>query len=251
MPTCTFGDPDGSVDIALIGNSHAGHWLPALQPIAERKGWRITTFLASECTATRTPVLWENEELTTSCLNWADAVLDATRSGDFDLVVTAERNGRPALGYEVEESAPHWEAGYREYLQAWAASGVQVLVVHDTPLPARTVPNVPDCLSQREDDLTRCAGDRSAWVPDDALYAAALSIADPRIRTVDLTDYICGPDTCDAAVGGVTVYFDGSHVTATYMGTLAPFILPALEDALAAARRPGYLPLAAASPRTS
>ena len=230
--TCTFGDPDGTIEIALVGNSHAGHWLPALQRIAESRGWRITTFLASECTATRTPVEWETEALTPACLGWADRVLEATSTGRFDLVVTAERNGRAALGHPYEESHPAWVAGYREYLEAWASRGVEVVVIHDTPLPGATLDSVPDCLAQHPDDFTACGGSRDDWVPNDALVEAARSLDQPLVRVVDLIDYLCGPTVCDPAVGGVTVYFDASHVTATYMGTLARFLLAPLEAAL-------------------
>ena len=230
--TCIFGDPDGTTEIALVGNSHAGHWLPALQRIAESRGWRITTFLASECTATRTPVEWETEALTPACLGWADRVLEATSTGRFDLVVTAERNGRAALGYSSEGSHAAWVAGYREFLEAWATRGVEVVVIHDTPLPGATLDSVPDCLAQHPDDFTACGGSRDEWVPDDALVEAARDLAEPDVRVVDLTDYLCSATVCDPAVGGVTVYFDASHVTATYMGTLARFLLPPLEAAL-------------------
>ena len=41
-PTAT---PTATVRVALIGNSHAGHWQPALAPIAEERGWRLDTYL--------------------------------------------------------------------------------------------------------------------------------------------------------------------------------------------------------------
>jgi hypothetical protein len=232
MRTCTFGDPDGTVEIALVGNSHAGHWLPALQRIAEARGWRITTVLASECTATRTPVEWETDALTPACLGWADRVMEATSDGGFDLVVTAERNGRAAEGHAYEESHAAWVAGYRQYLSEWADRGVPVMVIHDTPLPGATIDNVPDCLAQHPDDYTVCGGPRDEWVPRDALVEAARDLELASVMVVDLNDYICAADVCDPAIGGVTVYFDASHVTATYMSTLARFLLPPLEAAM-------------------
>ena len=42
--TCKYGK--GTIRIALVGNSHAGHWLPMLQVLAKRNGWQITTFQA-------------------------------------------------------------------------------------------------------------------------------------------------------------------------------------------------------------
>src|SRR3954468_24500468 len=37
---CVFGDKASAVRVMLFGDSHAGMWLPALMPIAERRHWR-------------------------------------------------------------------------------------------------------------------------------------------------------------------------------------------------------------------
>ncbi len=46
---CSFGAPAATFRVALVGNSHAGQWLPPLQKIAATKSWHITTYLASQC----------------------------------------------------------------------------------------------------------------------------------------------------------------------------------------------------------
>jgi hypothetical protein len=44
---------------------------------------------------------------------------------------------------------------------------------------------------------------------------------------------MCAGDVCPAVIGSVVAYFDGSHMTATYARSIAPFveaeILAALE----------------------
>ena len=227
--TCTYGDKDADVSIALVGNSHAGHWLPALQEVARRKHWSITTILASECTATRTKVQFDTEEKSNGCLDWGQRVLDLTEEQDFDLVVTAERSGRKAVDAHGADSQPFWQEGFREFLQDWVDQGQQVAVLHDTPFPAASKINPPACIAENDDDLTRCSGSRATWVPDDPLFAAAGEVDSPLLARFDLTDHICGADRCDAAVGGVTAYFDGSHISATYSTTLWPYVARALE----------------------
>ena len=227
---CVFGDPDGAVSVALVGNSHAGHWLPALQRVAEGRGWKVTTFLASECAATDGPVGWDSAAKQTGCLSWADRVQSATKGGQFDLVVTSERNGRAAEGRTYDASYDAWLTGYRSYLGDWARGGTRLLVVADTATPGKVA--VPDCLAQHPDDLLACAGPRSVWVPRDPQLAAARELDSPRVQTVDLNDHLCEADRCPAAVGGVTVYSDASHLTRTYAATLAPYLEPALLRAL-------------------
>ena len=92
--------------------------------------------------------------------------------------------------------------------------------------------SVPDCLSAHPNHYDACAGRRSAWVPADPTVSAVKQVEDPHQRVIDLTNLICGPTTCSAAVGQVPVYFDGSHLTGTYARTLAPYLAPRLVAAL-------------------
>jgi len=52
------------------------------------------------------------------------------------------------------------------------------------------------------------------------------------VTTADLTDRICTASRCPAVVGGVLAYFDGSHLTATYSRTLAPYLAGPVREAL-------------------
>jgi hypothetical protein len=67
-----------------------------------------------------------------------------------------------------------------------------------------------------ECDLPR----EDALLPDPQTAAAATSGAD----VVDLTEYFCDDDRCPSVIGGVMVYQDRQHVTATFVETLTPFI---------------------------
>ena len=229
---CVFGDPRGQVSIALVGNSHAGHWLPAIERIAQERHWKVTTFLASECTASKTAVAWDAAVKRTGCRRWADRVLDETASGGFDLVVTAERNGRSAFGRTYADSYPAWLAGYRQAVAGWVTAGTNVLVLHDTATPGATLRSVPDCIAANEDDLLACSGPRSKWVSEDPLVAAARAAASPHVSVADLNDYLCDGDRCYAVIGGVTVFSDASHLTKTYATTLAPYLRPRLLAAV-------------------
>ena len=104
-----------------------------------------------------------------------------------------------------------------------------MVVLRDTPAPGVII---PDCLAAHTDDYTYCDQKKSEVLPPDPLIQAVAAVGDPRITLTDMTKYICRGDTCQAVVGGVPVYFDGSHMTATYARTLAQFLRPALEAAV-------------------
>ena len=46
---CEFGVGDGPVTVALVGDSKAMQWLPALERAAPGEGWRIVTYGKSSC----------------------------------------------------------------------------------------------------------------------------------------------------------------------------------------------------------
>jgi len=234
VKSCTFGDPHGSTKVLLIGNSHAGQWLPALEYLGRQKHWQITTVLASECTQSTVPVQWDAASKGPGCLRWARKARDFSLKGHYDLIVTSARNSHAVPHKTRVQSLPDWRRGYREWLRPWAERTTPVLVVHDTPYPGNTMGAVPDCVAQHLDDLTTCGGSRADWVSPDPLVQAADAYGAP-FTTVDLTDRICTPVRCPAVVGGVVTYFDSSHISATYAKTLARYLDRPLEAALARA----------------
>ncbi|KQY50250.1 MULTISPECIES: acyltransferase family protein [unclassified Nocardioides] len=231
---CTFGDPDGTVDVVLVGNSHAGQWLPALQSIAERRHWRITTYLASMCTAADLPQYFDTEGSTAGCIDWTREVSESVAQDKPDLVVFTNRTGRPALDEtSVEESAPKYTAGFRKTLGVLTSTGVPVVVIRDTPIPIQDgIDDIPDCLALHDDDPAACSGPRDVWESGDPSIAAARQLADRGVSIADLTDSLCDETTCWGAIGGVVVYADGHHLTNTYSHTLAPQLAPYLLKAL-------------------
>jgi peptidoglycan/LPS O-acetylase OafA/YrhL len=234
--SCVYGDPTGNVSIALVGNSHAAQWLPALDTLGKRDHWKITTFVAGGCA--ETDALWNmpTPQAQRDCHRWGRSVLTATTTGKFDLVVTsalstpkALRLGKPA-GFGLSEYADLL-AGYRQYLSSWAASGTKVLVLRDTPMPLPTVQNVPDCLATHRTDTAACGGSSTDWTRPDPLTDAANSLHSNLVTVADLLPFFCTA-TCPPVIGGVVVYFDGLHVAATYAQTLAPYLEPYLNSRL-------------------
>ena len=58
----------------------------------------------------------------------------------------------------------------------------------------------------------------------DPLFDAATDMDQPGITTIDTGRFLCTATTCPAVIGTVVVYFDASHMTATYARSIAPFI---------------------------
>ena len=54
----------------------------------------------------------------------------------------------------------------------------------------------------------------------------------PLVHVSDLTSWISPTDRCPAVIGGVLIYRDGNHLTATYARSLAPMVGSELDAVL-------------------
>jgi peptidoglycan/LPS O-acetylase OafA/YrhL len=217
--TCTYGT--GPVKVALVGNSHAGQWLPALQVLAKKHGWTITTYLASQCNVTDAALEFYSSAKSTGCTTYGAWVKSQVQGKAFDLVFWSERQSVTTKGDSWSATEAAAVAGYTPLLQALSAAGTNVLVVQDTPFPGSSI---PDCLALHTTNEPACNGTPATWAWMNPLYDTAVSLALPGISTMESHAYLCTATVCPAVIGSLVAYFDGSHMTATYARTLAPFV---------------------------
>ncbi|UJP41129.1 acyltransferase family protein [Cellulomonas palmilytica] len=220
--TCTFGDPSGATSVALVGDSHAAQWAPALDLVGEERGWKVTTYLRSGCPVTQTRPAGRGTS-NEACGVWERNVLRALAEGDFDVVVTS------ALAGTVYTEDP---SGVQGFTDAWAPlleAGSQVVAIRDNPDPTHAgIPSTPVCVEER--GPLGCGTDPGRSLRADPLVEAVSQT--PGADLVDLTDRFCVEDTCPAVIGDVLVYHQAQHVTTTYMRSLAPSLGAALDEVL-------------------
>ncbi|MBL3687227.1 acyltransferase [Leucobacter zeae] len=227
-PTCTYGD--GAIDVALVGNSHAGHWLGPLTDLAEARGWTITTFLIDRCNGTvTTPLAFDTEAKTAGCQEYAEYVRERTTGGEFDAVIVSQRQSVEVAGGTWETTERPMIDAQAEMLRAWDDAGLSVMVIRDTPYPGKQDVIVPDCVAAHLSDPTACDGTTEEWHWMDPLAEAADGFS-ASTAVLDPTEWICPEGTCRAVIGGMITYFDGSHLTDTYARTLAPSINRWLDE---------------------
>jgi peptidoglycan/LPS O-acetylase OafA/YrhL len=218
---CTFGDRDSDVDVALVGNSHAGQWLPALERLAQANHWRITTYLASQCAAAAVRQAFATSAGADACEKWVERTTrDVARSRPAAVVYT-NRISIGAEGRSFDDSGALYGQGMEDVLRSWHQAGLRVLVLRDTPAPDESI---PDCLAQHPDDVGSCDGPRDEWLPEDQAEGAVQRLGASGVTFADLTEHICPTQECAAVIGGVVTYFDGSHLTATYASTLDRYL---------------------------
>ncbi|MFF5790481.1 acyltransferase family protein [Paeniglutamicibacter sp. NPDC012692] len=229
-PVCTYGN--GNTKVALVGNSHAGQWLPALQQIAKQRDWTISTFMASRCSPTDSELAFDSDASAEGCLDFGKWVLDRTAHGQFDLIIAAARQSLPVHGETFATTREKAITGYESYLEKWTAGGTPIVVIRDSPFPGNTVPNIPDCIASSKKPLADCSGTPKTWNSMDPLADAARSMAVGGTSVVDMSEFFCRDNFCPAIIGSVIAYIDGSHLTATYVRSLIPYLATKLNKVI-------------------
>lgn len=221
---CEFGDSSGPV-VVLVGDSHAGQWVPGFVDLAESEGWHLYTMSKSACPFLDAAFY---NRLTDGpydeCSQWNRAVMQRI-TAELDpalVVVTSSMTNEPLDESgdltEGAEADRLLEEGLISTLNGLRRAGVEVVVLRDTPLPSQ---NVPDCLG-RQDDVMACSTPRSETFLSEVQQRAAGQVEG--VGFVDLTDWICTPDLCPAVVGSILVWRDASHLSTVYARSLAPVL---------------------------
>lgn len=223
--TCVIAAPGSGEPtrrVYLVGGSHTQHWEDAWVQVADDAGWEVTAVIKHGCRLTVGPQASHRY-----CVEWSAGALDRVLADRPDVVVVeSTKTSTEGRDVVVPEQAAAWTQ--------IADAGIQVIGVRDTP---RFTERVPACL-ERHEALPREEASAACSAPRDDLFGgtfpAAAAAGDPTgagIVHLDLTDAVCGPETCDVVVGNVVVYRDADHLTGTYAETLGPDLDAAVRAA--------------------
>lgn len=219
VTTCILGPEDSTYTIAVVGGSHAAHWVPALQELAGPNRWRIVSITKGACRfdSHHQSV---NEQATASCRQWNENVIGTLSQLRPDAVLTNSTTGGGGWDHTPEGFLVQW--------RRLADLGLPVLALRDTPWHSA---DVPECVAVHGPDGAECAVDRAEAGLDRPAAVESRPDLPENVRFLDLTDYVCEPQRCPAVIGNVLVYRDPHHLSATYARTLAPFLGAAIAGA--------------------
>jgi peptidoglycan/LPS O-acetylase OafA/YrhL len=220
---CVYGALSSPRLLALVGGSHSVHWLPALDLLAKKHGWRIVVYTKSNCLFS---AAGESIEQDRWCREWNDHALQVVLEDRPEVLFTTATRGTGP-----DEHVPP------EFLERWAeleSADITVVAIRDTP---RMVFWVPQCLEVKGAQSPRCAQPRNNVLAE-TNPVERLGAWPSNVRFIDMTEYFCDTHACLPSIGNIIVYSDDSHVTQAYSRTLAPM----LERQLSTVLPPGWLP---------
>jgi hypothetical protein len=221
---CPAGDQEGEKTLVVLGNSHGRHWIPALDRITEKAGWKAYYLVKSQCTPARVRMVrgggrtkpWKG------CLEFNAWAEERIRELDPDLVVVST-SGAPNV--EVDGEVVRDADG----IVAELGKGFERLFADLQPLTRRLV--LLEDVPRREVSPERCLAEKGAHLGSclsgtaeraDRVTRSSIEAAEAAgVEVVPTRQWFCDDGRCPAVVADMVPQRDEGHVTTTYARSLA------------------------------
>lgn len=224
---CVFGAKDAKGTIALFGDSHADHWSTPLIEAAEKRDYRVVTWLKSSCRASRLST-WSSKLKRdyAECDQWREQSIKEILALRPALVVISEialtSSRKMAAGKDEPDSQDaEWKTGLRSTLETFSKAGLKVAFIRDVPFNDEQVDTCVARALWRGDTPSLCDQTR-AYAANDAMAAVERDVVRsiPNARYVDMTDQFCNQTTCHVFIGGKIAFRDRHHLATAFAETL-------------------------------
>jgi peptidoglycan/LPS O-acetylase OafA/YrhL len=230
-PVCQLGASESAITVALVGDSHAAQWAPALEEIAGDHALRLVPFTKDSCIFLDMRLMSIHlEREYVDCASWRKAVvLELKRLTPDLIVVSSSRWVHPVNA--VDADTKRQAEAMARLLRTLPG---QVVILADTPLSAY---DVPACLSKQIKTPDACAT-KTGYALTAHLARDGLAAELAGVPLIDPTPWLCDEELCPAIIDWTIVYRDDHHLTATFARSLAPRLLASLAAAAPALRVP-------------
>jgi hypothetical protein len=230
LEVCELGTPRSRArdTVALVGDSHSAHWRAALRVVARAKRWRVLSLYRSRCPFTL--AIPRSAYGRSQCIPWRRQVVRWFRQHPaiHTVFVSEHSAGRVVPRPHEDQHA----AKVRGYIRAWKAlpaSVRRIVVIRDPPYDTDTTFDcVERAMARRIPAGLACARPREVALEPDPAYDGVARLGSPRVRSIDLTAFMCDDRLCYPVIGGVLVRKDRGHLTRLFSETLGPYLLRAV-----------------------
>jgi peptidoglycan/LPS O-acetylase OafA/YrhL len=238
---CEYGNPNGKLTIALVGDSHAMHYAPALEALAKKHDWRLLVIVKVACPIGDFP-LWRDGAIRSDCNWWRSNMTKWVLQEKPAFVVTS---GGLTGVYGQLPPVERQVKGFRDIFSKFIANGTKIIAIKDNPLMKYHKGkwmDVPPCLYYYRKDIKKCFRPRELTLDSmtDTMMLAADGMKD--VATINLTQYFCNKEECPPVIGNVVVYRDQHHLTETFVNTLTPYLEKELFKRMAALKTQAGVP---------
>ncbi|MBZ5738604.1 acyltransferase family protein [Nocardioides mangrovi] len=204
------GDIDADRTMVVLGDSHAGQWLPALDLMAQRDGYRLVPVIKYGCVPYPVALLTENRSRNyTECADFRRWAFDQIAELQPDLVYVGSRAMPPNMTVRGSDADAAWYDGVASALADLTELAPDVRMIGDVSMiglePA-------DCLTDRHATMASCtATEKKRTVVANRLGRRAANAAG--VPFVPVAQLACQDGRCPAFAGARMVYADHSHLS--------------------------------------
>ena len=221
---CEFGDTQSTVEVYLVGGSHAEQWSSALDQLGKEMGFKVVTLLRQAC-----PLEYGTLNREPECIGWRANAIDKILAAKPALVISNSTRPQSEIGYGPD-IVP---TGYLGFWQLLAANSIPFLGLRDNPwgFDATDQPqNFADCYATTREAIG--CGMRRDQVYQPVDPAAEILAQWDNMASVDTADWFCDEVNCPVVIGNVLVYRDMHHISNAYAESTAPLLRTAIEPFL-------------------
>jgi peptidoglycan/LPS O-acetylase OafA/YrhL len=224
---CLLGDRSAATVVALLGDSHAEHWLGALDRAGREHGWRIDAMVKGGCPVADMSELGGARYARhyRECARYREAMLRRIVAMRPAAVVLSSWDHYIPIEGQADDwqvTPAMWERGLRRTYARLATAGIRTIVIRDVP---RTGFDVPSCLSRNAARLPfsrPCTYDRATSLSRSAVAAQDAAARGLPVQLIDMNDQLCDAPRCDVVRNGAIVFTDDNHLTASFSRSIAP-----------------------------
>lgn len=230
LVTCDLGVPAASAKytVAMVGDSHATAWYPAMDALAKKHKWRVVTYAKASCPVSTALRILDNEkspENQNDCHAWVLRLNETLKSSpSISTIFTASYSS--AYEYKSADGDPLKDPAVDGFAQMWAgwrAAGKKVVAFDD--VPRTNGQYIPTCLAKNPGDAMKCALPVSQAIPANMFITKAAELMSAHgVTRIKLRDQLCDAKWCYPVIGSVIVYRDYSHLSQDYSKALAPYV---------------------------
>ena len=227
---CELGDTQSDKVIAVFGDSKAQQWLPVLNKIGEKQGWKVVPLLKAGCSpAFINPFLVFLGREYHECNIWRESALEKLINLKPDLVIITHYYGyqKSENGLRHTADINDWQMGYELLNQRLNNLDSKFLLIRDNPeFPV----SIPKCLSRvaGKDDIADKACEFTVEEVEfrNFVYEAAkFAFGDnSSSQFLDLTGYYCLDEVCPSFRQATVRYTDRHHLSLGFTEQLSPII---------------------------
>jgi peptidoglycan/LPS O-acetylase OafA/YrhL len=208
---CAFGDLHGTIQVAMLGDSHMRQYFAPLEVMAQNHHWRLTLISKSACPPLSSSMIPANVADKT-CVTWQQGLDGYLKSHKpFDLIIESSSS-------LVSAKLEHVQKSFAALVSSQLKRGSKWLVIRDNPKPRSTF---LACIEAHQHAVAKfCSVSRGFGLePFDRLSLAVQGL--PGVTIADFTKVYCQLN-CSPVIGNIIVYRDHSHLTNTFAITLRP-----------------------------